>query len=58
MTVEAWIDPDAARTAYLVSDGTSSTAGYHLWLSGGAPVFTVRTTGGPVRFQVVRRARH
>jgi len=51
MTVEAWVDPDAPRTAYLVSDGTSSTAGYHLWLSGGTPVFTVRMTGGSVQAQ-------
>ena len=39
ITVEAWASTDTARTAYLVSDGTSSSAGYHLWLSRGAPVF-------------------
>jgi large repetitive protein len=51
MTVEAWTSTDTARTAYLVSDGTSSRTGYHLWLSGGAPVFTVRMTGGTVEVQ-------
>ena len=52
MTVEAWVTSDANRTAYLVSDGTSSTTGYHLWLaSNGAPVFTVRMTGGTVQVQ-------
>jgi hypothetical protein len=52
MTVEAWVTSDANRTAYLVSDGTSSSTGYHLWLaSHGAPVFTVRMTGGTVQVQ-------
>ena len=52
MTVEAWVTSDANRTAYLDSDGTSSTTGYHLWLaSNGAPVFTVRMTGGTVQVQ-------
>jgi hypothetical protein len=51
MTVEAWASTDTARTAYLVSDGTSSSTGYHLWLSRGAPVFTVRMTGGTVQVQ-------
>jgi hypothetical protein len=51
MTVEAWVDPDAAATAYLVSDGTTTTTGYALWLSGGVPVFTVRTTGGTAQVQ-------
>jgi hypothetical protein len=51
MTVEAWASTDSARTAYLVSDGTSSSTGYHLWLSGGVPVFTVRMTGGTVQVQ-------
>ncbi|MEA2381576.1 MAG: large repetitive protein [Solirubrobacteraceae bacterium] len=51
MTVEAWASTDSARTAYLVSDGTSSTTGYHLWLSNGAPVFTVRMTTGTVQVQ-------
>jgi Concanavalin A-like lectin/glucanases superfamily len=51
MTVEAWTSADTARTAYLVSDGTSSSTGYHLWLSRGAPVFTVRMTGGTVQVQ-------
>jgi hypothetical protein len=51
MTVEAWASTDSARTAYLVSDGTSSTTGYHLWLSNGVPVFTVRMTGGTVQVQ-------
>jgi hypothetical protein len=52
MTVEAWVTSDANRTAYLVSDGTSSSTGYHLWLaSNGAPVFTVRMTGGTVQVQ-------
>ena len=55
MTVEAWVTSDANRTAYLVSDGTSSNTGYHLWLApNGAPVFTVRMTGGTV--QVTGRA--
>jgi hypothetical protein len=50
MTVEAWASADANRTAYLVSDGTSSSTGYHLWLApNGAPVFTVRMTGGTVQ---------
>jgi large repetitive protein len=51
MTVEAWASTDTARTAYLVSDGTSSSTGYHLWLSRGTPVFTVRMTGGTVQVQ-------
>ncbi|HET7457404.1 MAG TPA: LamG domain-containing protein [Gemmatimonadaceae bacterium] len=52
MTVEAWATADAYRIAYLVSDGTSSSTGYHLWLaSNGAPVFTVRMTGGTVQVQ-------
>ena len=52
MTVEAWATSDANRTAYLVSDGTSSSTGYHLWLaSNNAPVFTVRMTGGTVQLQ-------
>jgi hypothetical protein len=52
MTVETWVSADAYRTAYLVSDGTTSTTGYHLWLaSNGAPVFTVRMTGGTVQVQ-------
>jgi large repetitive protein len=50
MTVEAWESADSDRTAYLVSDGTSSSTGYHLWLaSNGAPSFTVRMTGGTVQ---------
>jgi hypothetical protein len=52
MTVEAWATADANRTAYLVSDGTSSSTGYHLWLaSNGAPAFSVRMTGGTVQVQ-------
>jgi|tagenome__1003787_1003787.scaffolds.fasta_scaffold20939752_2 hypothetical protein len=49
LTVEAWVSTDANRLGYLVSDGTSSTSGYHLWLaSNGAPTFTIRMTGGTV----------
>ena len=52
LTVEAWETADSYRTAYLVSDGSSSSTGYHLWLaSNGAPVFTMRMTGGTVQVQ-------
>jgi hypothetical protein len=52
MTVEAWETADSYRQAYLVSDGTSSSTGYHLWLAAnGAPVFTVRMIGGTVQVQ-------
>ena len=50
MTVEAWVSTDSVRSSYLVSDGSSSATGYHLWLAtNGAPVFTVRMTGGTVQ---------
>jgi large repetitive protein len=52
MTVEAWVSTDRVRSAYLVSDGTSSTTGYHLWLaSNAAPAFTLRMTTGIVQVQ-------
>jgi hypothetical protein len=52
MTVEAWASADANRIAYLVSDGTSSSTGYQLWIaSNGAPAFTVGMTGGTVQVQ-------
>jgi Concanavalin A-like lectin/glucanases superfamily len=47
LTVEAWVSIDALRSGYLVSDGSSST-GYHLFLSGGAPVARIGMSGGTV----------
>ena len=45
MTVEAWVNPDAPRSSYVVSDGGSSS-GYHLALGAdGAPAFNVAIGG-------------
>ena len=48
LTLEAWVNVDAARSGYLVSDGSTST-GYHLSLSAGAPVARFGMTGGAVQ---------